>query len=365
MCDDRPMTVEGLVTRLGSDGQELLEALLQSTAEAVYAVDHAGRVLYANPAAVLTLGFDSEDELVGHPSHATIHYARPDGSPFPESECPLLRPRATGHAVRVDEDWFIRRDGAFVPVAYSSAPVSVAGQRGAVVVFRDISEQRRAEADRRQAESVRASRARIVQAALEERRRLGRDLHDGAQQRLINVIFALQAATRREVGAEARRAIADAIEETQRAISDLRDLGAGLHPSVLTDRGLRAAITSVTARTPVPVAVDVPDRRFVAIVESTAYFIVAEALANVAKHATASEASVRIWVEAACLTVEVTDDGRGGAVAEVASGSGLAGLQDRVAAIGGTLSIESPVGRGTKLLAALPLEPAVSSAAGA
>ncbi|MGO9906730.1 MAG: PAS domain-containing protein, partial [Solirubrobacteraceae bacterium] len=90
------MTVEGLVTRLGSDGQELLEALLQSTAEAVYAVDHAGRVLYANPAAVLTLGFDSEDELVGHPSHATIHYARPDGSPFPESECPLLRPRATG-----------------------------------------------------------------------------------------------------------------------------------------------------------------------------------------------------------------------------------------------------------------------------
>ena len=119
--------VEGLVTRLGSDGQELLDALLQSTAEAVYAVDNSGRVLFANPAAVSTLGFESEDELIGCPSHATIHHSHPDGTPFPESECPLLRPRATGVSVRVEEDWFIRRDGTFVPVAYSSARVSLAG----------------------------------------------------------------------------------------------------------------------------------------------------------------------------------------------------------------------------------------------
>ena len=359
------MTVEGLVTRLDSDGQELLEALLQSTAEAVYAVDHSGRVLFANPAAVSTLGFDSEDELIGRPSHATIHHTRPDGTQFPESECPLLRPRTTGRAVRVDEDWFIRRDGTFVPVAYSSAPVGVAGQRGAVVVFHDISEQRRAEADRRRAEAVHASRARIVEAALEERRRLGRDLHDGAQQRLVNVIFALQAATRGDVDAAARSAVAEAIEEIQRAINDLRDLGAGLHPSVLTHRGLRAAVASLTARTPVPVNVDVPDIRFPAIVEGTAYFVVAEALANIAKHAEASEASVRVTVEPPCVAVAVVDDGRGGAVSEVASGSGLAGLHDRVAAIGGTLSIESPVGGGTKVLAVLPLEPTVSSAAAA
>jgi PAS domain S-box-containing protein len=194
--------VEELVTRLGSEGQELLEALLQSTAEAVYAVDHSGRVLFANPAAVSTLGFESEDELIGRPSHATIHHSHPGGPPFPESECPLLRPRATGVSVRVEEDWFIRRDGTFVPVAYSSAPVSVAGHRGAVVVFHDISEERRAEADRRLAQALHASRARIVKAALEERRRLGRDLHDGAQQRLVSVLVALQAAMNSELGTD-------------------------------------------------------------------------------------------------------------------------------------------------------------------
>jgi PAS domain S-box-containing protein len=352
--------VARLVTRLGSDGQELFDALLQSTAEAVYAVDHAGRVLFANPAAVSTLGFESEDELIGCPSHATIHHSHPDGTPFPESGCPLLRPRATGVSVRVEEDWFIRQDGTFVPVAYSSAPVSVAGQRGAVVVFHDVSEQRRAEADRRRAQALHASRARIVEATLEERRRLGRDLHDGAQQRLVNVILALQAATSGELGSDARRAITEAIEEAQRAISDLRDLGAGLHPSVLTHRGLRAAIDSLTARAPVPVGVDVPAARFSALVESTAYFVVAEALANVAKHAQASEATVRITVEPPCLAVAVTDDGRGGAAGDIAGGSGIAGLHDRVAAIGGTLSVQSPVGQGTRLLARLPLEPVVS-----
>ena len=125
-----------------------------------------------------------------------------------------------------------------------------------------------------------------MQAALDERRRLGRDLHDGAQQRLINVIFALQAAGRGPPAARRHgTAIADALEETQLAIRDLRDLGAGLDPSVLAHRGLAAAITSLTARTPVPVALELPTERFHALVESTAYFVVAEALANVAKHA--------------------------------------------------------------------------------
>ena len=358
------MMVDGrLAARLGSDGAELLETLLASMAEAVYAVDLAGRVLFANPAALAVLGFDSEDELIGRNSHATIHHSRPGGEAFPESECPLLRPRLSGLTVRVDEDWFIRRDGTFVPVAYSSAPVTVGAERGAVVVFRDISEQLRAEAERRRAEAIHASRARIVQATLDERLRLGRDLHDGAQQRLVNVIYALQAAARGGVRGEAGRAIAEAIEETQRAISDLRDLGAGLHPSVLTHRGLRAAIASLTARAPVPVSLDVPDVRFPAIVESTAYFVVAEALANVAKHAEASEASVRVAVEGSLLTIAVVDDGRGGAIADVVSGSGLAGMQDRVAAIGGTLSVESPVGQGTTLSAAMPLPPVVSSPA--
>ena len=129
-------------------GSDLLDALLASLGDAVYLVDADGRVRFANPAAVALLGYDREDELLGAPSHATIHHTRPDGTPFPEAECPLLRPRATGETVRVDHDWFVRRDGGLVPVAYTSAPVHVDGGRGAVVAFRDISEALRAQAER-------------------------------------------------------------------------------------------------------------------------------------------------------------------------------------------------------------------------
>ena len=357
-----PRTIAG---RLGSDEEELLGALLGSMVDAVYAVDDAGVVLFANPAAVSILGYDTESELIGRQSHATIHYRHPDGRPFAESDCPLLAPRQTGEPVRVEQDWFIGRDGSFVPVAYSSAPVTFEGRRGAVVVFRDVSDRNRAEAERLRAEAIHASRARIVQAALDERRRLGRDLHDGAQQRLINVIFALHAAGRDpEGGEESRRAIADALQETQLAIRDLRDLGAGLDPSVLAHRGLAPAITSLTARTPVPVMLDLPEQRFAPLVESTAYFVVAEALANVAKHARASEAAVAIAARSDRLVVTVTDDGRGGAVADLSTGSGLAGLTDRVAAVGGGLTIESPDGSGTRIVAELPLEPGVNAPAG-
>jgi signal transduction histidine kinase len=178
------------------------------------------------------------------------------------------------------------------------------------------------------------------------------------------VIFALQAAGRDPGGDESRQAIVDAIAETQLAIRDLRDLGAGLDPSVLAHRGLAAAITSLTARTPVPVTLDLPSERFPSLTESTAYFVVAEALANVGKHAEASEASVAIAVRPGRLVVTVTDDGRGGAVADLASGSGLAGLEDRVAAVGGALTIESPDGGGTRVHAELPLEGGVSGRAG-
>jgi PAS domain S-box-containing protein len=351
-----------IAQRLGSDEAELLSALMSSMADAVYAVDDAGVVVFANAAALNILGYASEGDLVGRPSHATIHHSHPDGRPFPEAECPLLRPRVTGEPVRVGQDWFVRRDGSFVPVAYSSAPVTVRARRGAVVVFRDISERNRAESERLRAEAIHASRARIVQAALEERRRLGRDLHDGAQQRLINVIFALQAAGR-GAGDEARGALAEALEETQLAIRDLRDLGAGLDPSVLAHRGLAAAIASLTARTPVPVTLEVPPERFAPLIESTAYFVVSEGLANVAKHAQASEATVRIETAPGCLLVTVSDDGRGGVAPDPADGSGLAGLADRVAAVGGTLVVASPAGAGTQLTAELPLRDGVSEPA--
>jgi PAS domain S-box-containing protein len=355
----------GTSTRLVSDGGELLAALLESTVDGVYAVDSEGRVLFANRAALAILGYGSDDELLGRGSHATIHHQYPDGRPFPESECPLLRPRTTGEAVRVDRDWFVRRNGTFVPVAYSSSPVTVDGRRGAVVVFRDTSERELAESERRRAQAIHASRARLVEAELEERRRLGRDLHDGAQQRLINVIVSLQLVAQRagDPESESGQLIADALTETKQAIEDLRDLGSGLHPSVLTHRGLRAALSSLTARTPVPVTLDLPGERFPAVIEGTAYFVVAEALANVGKHARASEAHVSVTVDGDRLRIVVSDDGRGGAVLDRARGSGLAGLEDRVAAVGGTLALESPAGGGTRVIVSLPLPPGVSSPA--
>ena len=143
-----------------------------------------------NPAALTILGYQDERQLLGRPSHDTIHYLRPDRTPFPADACPLLRPRVTGETVRVDEDWFVRQDESLVAVAYSSAPISLQHGWGAVVSFRDISERRRLDQalrerdlERVRAAEIEASRTRIAEAADEARRRIERDLHDGAQQR--------------------------------------------------------------------------------------------------------------------------------------------------------------------------------------
>src|SRR6478672_8223812 len=138
---------------------------MASLADAVYHVGPGGEVRFANPAAVAMLGYESAEQLIGRQSHAMIHSRRPTGEPYPEDECPLLRPRSSGEVVRVELDWFVRRDGSFVPVSYASAPMAGADGRGAVVVFRDVSE-------RLAAEEVSHSRARIIQAADAERRRI-------------------------------------------------------------------------------------------------------------------------------------------------------------------------------------------------
>src|SRR3954469_25830605 len=139
----------------------LVDALMASLADAVYFVDADGEVSFVNPAAVAVLGYDDERELLGCDSHATIHSHHRDGRPFPAEECPLLRPRVSGETVRVELDWFVRRDGSFVPVSDAAAPMAPRGGRGAVVVFRDVSQ-------RLAAEEVSLSRARIAQAADEE-----------------------------------------------------------------------------------------------------------------------------------------------------------------------------------------------------
>jgi PAS domain S-box-containing protein len=325
-----------------SHGSEFLDALLASLADAVYLVGPSGDVRFANPAAVALLGYASEAELLGRPSHATIHSRRPDGTPFPEDECPLLAPRVTGETVRVDLDWFVRRDGTLLPVGYASAPMETPDGRGAVVVFRDLTERLRAN-------EVAASRARIVAATDAERRRIGRDLHDGAQQRLVRALMGIEEA--RRAPGRAEDALTRAAADARHAIDDLRELAAGIHPLVLTDRGLGAALEELTAGLPVPVALRVTDERFAPEVEAAAYFFVAEALTNAVKHAQAGGVDVTIERAGARLRVEVSDDGRGGA--DPAAGSGLRGLQDRVAVLGGTFELVP--GPGTTLRATLPI----------
>jgi signal transduction histidine kinase len=205
-----------------------------------------------------------------------------------------------------------------------------------------------------QLEQVRASRARIVEAGDAERRRLERDLHDGAQQRLVTLSLALaMARDRAAADPELGSLIESASKEAREALTELRELARGIHPAVLTQTGLAGALQALVERSPVATTItEVPDGRFPAAIEATAYFVVSEALANVAKHAMAGGAQVTIGRRPGRLVVEVSDDGAGGARPE--GGSGLRGLADRVASVGGVLRVDSPPGCGTRLEADIP-----------
>jgi signal transduction histidine kinase len=199
------------------------------------------------------------------------------------------------------------------------------------------------------------SRQQVVDSVEAERRRMERDLHDGAQQRLVSLAMTLGRAKNRlgDNDPAVRALIEEAHSEAMQAIAELRDLTRGLHPPVLTDRGLDAALSAVAARSPVPVLlhVDVRPRPSLTL-ESIAYFVVTEALTNVAKHAEAAQAEVQVTRVGDVLRVEVRDDGRGGA--DPIGGSGLRGLADRVAGVDGRLTVDSPPGGGTTLIAEVP-----------
>ena len=201
---------------------------------------------------------------------------------------------------------------------------------------------------------VAASRARLLAATDDERRRVVRDLHDGAQQRLVNTIVTLKMvsdALRNDEDA-APALVNEALELAEQANADLRELAHGILPTVLTRGGLRTGVDALASQTPVPVEIDVSVDRLPTAVEATAYFVVAEALTNVAKHARAGHAEVIAQIEDGTLTVQVRDDGVGGARPD---GSGLVGLRDRVAALDGQLRVESPADGGTLVAAAIPL----------
>ena len=203
---------------------------------------------------------------------------------------------------------------------------------------------------RAQLETVQESRARIVSAADEERRRIERDLHDGAQQRLELRAAQRQRGESGDPGVE--RLLSSTADELQVAVEELRELAQGIHPGILTQGGLGHALEQLAARAPLPVTVDATDERFTPEVEATAYFVACEALTNVVKHAGATRASIAARRDDGLLVIEVSDDGNGGA--EESVGSGLRGLTDRVEARGGTLVVESLAGSGTRVRGVIP-----------
>ena len=250
----------------------------------------------------------------------------------------------------------LERDGELVgvlvhdPEVESEAPGLVEAVGNAARLA--LENERLAAEVRAQLEEVRASRARVVEAADAERRRVERDLHDGAQQRLVALAMRLQVAKETTPGASVL--LDEATAELQTAIGEVRGLARGIHPTILTEAGLRAAVDALAERTQVPVSVDIPDRRYDPQVEAAAYFVVAEALTNVARYAGATEARVSADQDHGRLVVTIVDDGRGGA--DPAAGSGLRGLADRLAAMDGRLTVSSPPDGGTIVRAELPLD---------
>jgi signal transduction histidine kinase len=217
--------------------------------------------------------------------------------------------------------------------------------------------QLQARAAQEKLEQVKASRARIVEAELAERRRLERDLHDGVQQHLLGITAHLTAAKAKTDDPAAAAAFSHAHEGLKAVLAQLRDLAHGIHPAALSQGGLGAALDEVAERLPLPVTVDVPPGRLDAAVEATLYFVACEALANVVKHAGAAAASVTVRAGESLVEMEVTDDGIGGVRADAGHGlasHGLANLADRVGALDGEVVIDSPPGHGTRLLVTVP-----------
>jgi signal transduction histidine kinase len=239
----------------------------------------------------------------------------------------------------------MRRDGTEFPVELTITKIALPGAPMFTGYVRDITDRVKAERE------LRASRARLVEVADDERKRIQRNLHDGAQQRLTAVLLTLGRLGESSDGRP--ELLRSAIDELAVGLQEIRELAGGLHPPVLSERGLTAALQALALSAPVPVELRaVPPERLPEPVEVAAYYVVAEAIANVQKHAGASAIAVRAEREDGHLLVEVADDGSGGADRE---GSGLRGLTDRVEALGGTLSLESPHGAGTRLIARIPL----------
>jgi PAS domain S-box-containing protein len=331
--------------------EERLHAVIDASPIAIVEFDLDACVRLWNPAAERIFGW-SRAEILGQ--------RLPMVPPSKLAESNELRARVQAGGTYTDyETVRARKDGTVVDVSIAAAPVHDGYGRvvSNIAVYADITERKAQQAElHRLINDLAASRARIVTAGDVERRRLERNLHDGAQQRLVTLALSLRLALGRldSDPAAVREALVGAGEELALALEELRELARGLHPAVLSDRGLRAAVESLAGRVPVPVEIeDIPNERLPEPVEAAAYYLIAEALTNVAKYAQASTVRVGIAATDGKVVVDVSDDGVGGA--DAAAGSGLRGLADRVEALGGSLDVVSPPGSGTSLRAEIPL----------
>jgi PAS domain S-box-containing protein len=318
-----------------------MRAMLEAALDAVVTMDHRGHILGWNHAAETTFGYRADEavgremaELIIPPSLRAAH--RKGLARFLETERAVVLDRRL-------ELTGVHKNGTEFPVELTITRIGIPGPPTFTGYLRDITERKQAEAE------LRASRARLVEVADAERRRIQRNLHDGAQQRLTAVLLSLG---RLREAPDATRLLDLAIDELATGLQEIRELASGLHPAILSERGLVAALEALALRAPIPVDLEaLPDRPLSEQTEAAAYYIVAEALANIHKHANARRVTVRATTDDECLTVEVVDDGAGGADGE---GGGLRGLADRVEALGGRLVLDSPAGAGTCLLAEIP-----------
>jgi len=324
--------------------------VLEAALDAVVSIDDRARVTYVNSAFEQIFGYRAADvigrelaDVIVPPSLRDAHRAG------------FAHYRATREPHILDQRLelaAVRADGTVFPAEVTITRSGSDAEPAFTGYLRDITERQRAR------QELMASRARLVAASDVARQRITRDLHDGAQQRLVTTVINLQLAEQKWESApqRARELLGLALTDARQAIDGLREIAAGIHPAILTQRGLAAAIGALTARLPLPVELDVPGRRLPDPVEASVYFFCAEALTNVVKHARAGGAWVRVAAVDGRCDVEVGDDGVGGASLGSQSG-GLAGLADRIGALNGTLDVVSPDAGGTVLRARIPLIP--------
>jgi PAS domain S-box-containing protein len=318
--------------------------MLEAALDAVVVMDHRGRILDWNHAAETTFGYRAHEaigkdmaELIVPPHLRPSH--RRGLARFLETERAVILDKRLELAA-------VHKNGAEFPVELTITRIGLPGAPTFTGYLRDITDRKRAE------DELRASRARLVEVADAERRRIQRNLHDGAQQRLTSALLRIGRLRSQAVDGD-RKVLDGIVDELAAGLDELRELASGLHPSVLSERGLVPALEALALRAPLPVELaGLPDRKLPEAVEAAAYYVVAEALANVQKHASAGVVVVTATCDDVRLLVEIVDDGAGGADPE---GEGLRGLVDRVEALDGTLEVDSPAGQGTRVRARFPL----------